>query len=142
MSISNTGKKAEKLVEAVLKKWNNRAGFAYFRLPDSRAARNFLTAQPGDFAYYCGPRAGILEVKSTQHSYRLARDKISQLPTLKKLSAAGAANLVLVQHTTENVWRILYPGGLDSSVPSWDLREVETYPDAESALLSTGYFDL
>ena len=142
MSISNTGKKAEKLVEAVLKKWNGRSGFAYFRLPDSRAARNFLTAQPGDFAYYCGHRAGILEVKSTQHPYRLAKDKISQLPTLKKLSAAGAANLVLVQHTTENVWRILYPGGLDASVPSWDLREVETYPDAESALLSTGYFDL
>ena len=142
MSISNTGKKAEKLVEAVLKKWNNRAGFAYFRLPDSRAARNFLTAQPGDFAYYCGPRAGILEVKSTQHSYRLAKDKVSQLPTLKKLSAAGAANLVLVQHTTENVWRVLYPGGLDASVPSWDLRNVETYPDAESALFSTGYFDL
>ena len=142
MSISNTGKKAEKLVEAVLKKWNNRAGFAYFRLPDSRAARNFLTAQPGDFAYYCGPRAGILEVKSTQHPYRLAKDKISQLPTLKKLSAAGASNLVLVQHTTENVWRVLYPGGLDSSVPSWDLRAVETYPDAESALLSTGYFEL
>ena len=142
MSISNTGKKAEKLVEAVLKKWNGRSGFAYFRLPDSRAARNFLTAQPGDFAYYCGPRAGILEVKSTQHPYRLAKDKISQLPTLKKLSAAGAANLVLVQHTTENVWRILYPGGLDSSVPSWDLRAVETYPDAESALLSTGYFYL
>ena len=142
MSISNTGKKAEKLVEAVLKKWNGRSGFAYFRLPDSRAARNFLTAQPGDFAYYCGPRAGILEVKSTQYPYRLAKDKISQLPTLKKLSAAGASNLVLVQHTTENVWRVLYPGGLDSSVPSWDLRNVETYPDAESALFSTGYFDL
>ena len=142
MSISNTGKKAEKIVEAVLKKWNGRSGFAYFRLPDSRAARNFLTAQPGDFAYYCGPRAGILEVKSTQHPYRLAKDKISQLPTLKKLSAAGAANLVLVNHTTEGVWRILYPGGLDASVPSWDLRNVETYPDAESALFSTGYFDL
>ena len=142
MSVSNSGKKAEKLVEAVLKKWNNRAGFAYFRLPDSRAARNFLTAQPGDFAYYCGPRAGILEVKSTQHPYRLAKDKISQLPTLKKLSAAGAANLVLVNHTTEGVWRVLYPGGLDASVPSWDLRAVETYPDAESALLSTRYFDL
>ena len=142
MSISNTGKKAEKLVETVLKKWNNRSGFAYFRLPDSRSARNFLTAQPGDFAYYCGPCAGILEVKSTQHPYRLAKDKISQLPTLKKLSAAGAANLVLVQHTTENVWRVLYPGGLDASVPSWDLRKVETYPDAESALLSTRYFDL
>ena len=142
MSISNTGKKAEKLVEAVLKKWNNRSGFAYFRLPDSRAARNFLMAQPGDFAYYCGPRAGILEVKSTQHSYRLAQDKISQLPTLKKLSAAGAANLVLVNHTTEGVWRVLYPSGLDSSAPSWDLREVPTYPDAESALLSTGWFEL
>jgi hypothetical protein len=140
MSISNTGKKAEKLVEAVLKKWNNRSGFAYFRLPDSRAARNFLMAQPGDFAYYCGPRAGILEVKSTQHSYRLAKDKISQLPTLKKLSAAGAANLVLVNHTTEGVWRVLYPGGLDASVPSWDLRNVETYEDAGTALLCTGYF--
>ena len=142
MNISNTGKKAEKLVEAVLKKWNNNSGFAYFRLQDSRAARNFLVAQPGDFAYYCGPRAGILEVKSTQHSYRLAKDKVSQLPTLKKLSMAGASNLVLVHHYLEGVWRILYPGGLDASVPSWDLRNVETYPDAESALFSTGYFDL
>ena len=142
MSISNTGKKAEKSVETVLKKWNAQAGFAYFRLQDSRAARNFLVAQPGDFAYFSGSCAGIIEVKSTQHSYRLTKDKVSQLPTLKKLSMAGAANLVLVHHTTENVWRILYPGGLDASVPSWDLRNVETYPDAESALFSTGYFDL
>lgn len=140
MSTSNTGKKAEKLVETVLKKWNAQARFAYFRLQDSRAARNFLVAQPGDFAYFSGSRAGIIEVKSTQHAYRIAKDKISQLPTLKKLSMAGASNLVLVQHYTEGVWRVLYPGGLDASVPSWDLREVPTYPDAESALLSTGYF--
>ena len=135
------GKAAEKAVEKVLKEWNQYAIFAYWRLPDARSARSFLTAQPGDFGWFCDGRGGILEVKSTQHAYRIAKDKISQLATLKKLDLAGAENLILIHHTTENVWRMVRPGNLDSDLPSWDLREVPTFKTPEAALKSTGWFE-
>lgn len=134
------GKAAEKIVEGVLKDWNTSASFAYFRLADSRAARNYLAAQPGDFAYYSGEVAGIIEVKSSQHSYRIAKDKISQLPVLHKLSYAGAKSVILIQHTTENVWRAVLPTDLTIGQPSWDLSPFPTYASAEAALKSTGWF--
>lgn len=140
-STKDRGKAAEKAVEKVLKKWNEYSAFTYWRLPDSRSARSFLAAQPGDYGWFCTGRGGILEVKSTQHAYRIARDKISQLATLKKLDLAGAENLILIQHTEENVWRVVRPGNLDSDVPSWDLRSYPTYDTPEAALRSTGWFE-
>ena len=79
--IGQRGKSAEKIVEGVLKSWNTSASFAYFRLADARAARNFLAAQPGDFAYFSGTFAGIIEVKSSQHSYRIAKVKTTRRRT-------------------------------------------------------------
>ena len=140
MTTANRGKSAEKSVDAVLKKWNNLAAFAYHRLPDARSARGALAAQPADF-YFCSKGVfGHLEVKETEHEYRLAKDKVSQLAILKKFSMAGAVSLVLVHHSTLKKWRVLYAGGLASDVPSWDLREVQTYDSAEDALVATGYF--
>ena len=138
--LGDRGKAAEKTVEAVLKRWNGRGDFAYWRLPDARSARNFLAAQPGDFAYFNKPRAGIIEVKETQHSYRIAKDKISQLATLKKLDLAGASSVILIHHSVEDVWRAVLPYDLDSSVPSWDLRDFPTFATAEVALISTDFF--
>ena len=138
--IGQRGKSAEKIVEGVLKSWNTSASFAYFRLADARAARNFLAAQPGDFAYFSGTFAGIIEVKSSQHSYRIAKDKISQLPVLQKLAYAGAKSVILIHHTTENVWRAVHPLDLTIGLPSWDLSHLPTYTSAEAALKSTGWF--
>ena len=137
-----SGKETEKLVELLFTEWNKRQSFAWHRLPDSHAARGFLKAQPADFVYRSGQFSGFIEVKALKHPYRLSTDRVTQLATLKKWSLAGSQNLILVHHYMEGVWRVLYPGGLDASVPSWDLREVPTYVDAESALFSTGYFDL
>ena len=139
-SAGSKGKTAEKIVEGVLKSWNTSASFAYFRLADARAARNFLAAQPGDFAYFSGTFAGIIEVKETRHSYRIAKDKVSQLPVLHKLAYAGAKSVILIQHTTENVWRAVLPTELTIGQPSWDLRHLPTYTSAEAALKSTGWF--
>lgn len=134
------GNETEKLVEGLFKEWNNSQRFAWHRLPDAKAARGRMAAQPADYLYRHGVTAGFIEVKALKHPYRLPAARVSQLPTLKKWSMAGAQNLVLVFHYMENVWRVLYPGGLDSAAASWDLREVPTYASAEDALISTGYF--
>ena len=134
------GKNAEKIVMDIFKRWNNKASFAFWRLPDSRAARSFIAAQPGDFGFFSGPYGGIVEVKSSLSPARIAKDKISQLPTLKKLEMAGAHSVILIHHSALDVWRVVKPNDLESGVPSWNLADFPTYPTAEDALLSTGYF--
>ena len=139
--VGQRGKAAEKRVDAVLKKWNDKAGFAYWRLPDTRAARNYLPAQPGDFGFFCNKRGGIIEVKATEHAYRLPKGKIAQLPMLRVLAMAGAHSVILIHHSKEDVWRAVPPGWLAPDVPSWDLTGVPTHANAEDALLSTGWFN-
>lgn len=134
------GKLAEKAVEKLLKKWNSRAAFAYWRLPDTRSARSYLAAQPGDFAYFCDGSGGIIEVKSTEHAYRLPRAMVPQLPTLNMMHLAGAQSIILVNHSKEGVWRWALPEKLQTDAPSWDLRSYPTYASAEEALMATGWF--
>ena len=140
--IGQRGKQAEKIVETVLRKWNSRVTFAYWRLPDSRSARSFLVAQPGDYGYFSGSHAGIIEVKSSLHPSRIAKDKISQLPVLQKFALAGAKNLILVFHSEIDKWRVLFPSELAMDVPSWELSAFPLFDSAEDALISTGYFVL
>lgn len=139
-TVGQRGKTAEKLVEAILKRWNNRADFAYWRLPDSRSARSFLAAQPGDICYFSGQHAGIIEIKSTEHSRRLPKAMISQLPTLMKLELAGASSVILVLHKGLEKWRVVLPSQLEQGLPSWDLSGFPLHDTAEAALKSTGYF--
>jgi len=139
-AVGQRGKKAEKIVETLLKNLNGGVGFSFFRMPDTRSARNYLAASPADFVYFSKASSGFLEVKSTTHTYRIAKDKISQLAVLKKFEMAGARSLILIHHSTEDVWRVTTPSALASDVPSWDLRDSPTYPTAEAALLSMGYF--
>lgn len=139
-TIGQRGKKAEKEVDVLLKKWNGRASFSHYRMPDARAAMGRLSASPGDFIYFTCTCAGFIEIKSTEHSYRIAKDKISQLPTLKKFEMAGARSVILIHHSTENVWRAVTPDMLIEGSPSWDLSKHQTYSTAEAALISTGYF--
>ena len=139
--VGQRGKTAEKMVEDLFKRWNGKTAFAFHRLNDARAAGGRLGANPADFIYFTPTHGGFLEVKSTRHPCRLTRTAVSQLPTLQKFSHAGAQNLILVYHSELNVWRILYPGGLPTDIPSWDLSEVPTYATAEDALQATGYFN-
>jgi hypothetical protein len=142
--IGDRGKAAEKEVDKVLRIMNNRSDFAYWRLPDARAARGFLSAQPGDFCYFttmagtfCG---GIIEVKETEHAYRIAKDKISQLATLQKFEWAGASSVIVIHHSVEDVWRAFKPSDIEIGPASWDLRRFATHTTALAALKSTGYF--
>lgn len=138
-----TGKETEKLVETLLKKMNEKAGFSYHRLPDAKAARGFLAAQPADFVWWCweGHRhaGGYLEVKATKHESRLAKDKVPQLPMLHKHALAGAVGLVLVHHYLLGKWRIIDAKRLVTGVPSWELSAFPLHDSAEAALEAAGF---
>lgn len=137
-----TGKETEKLIEGMFDEWNKKQGFAWHRLPDAKSARGLIPAQPADYLYFNLYRksGGMVEAKATKHEYRLAKDKVSQLPTLKMFDMAGACNVVLVNHYMQGVWRAVKSEDLETGVPSWDLRPFPTYPTAEAALQSTGFF--
>ena len=134
------GGETEKLVESLLKEWNGKQSFAWYRLPDSKAARAYLTAAPADYIYRSGAYAGMIELKALKHDFRLPSGRLTQLPTLKKWSLAGSADLVLVFHYMTGEWRVVSPVDLPSDVPSWDLSYLPTYTSAEAALKSTGWF--
>lgn len=142
-AVGQRGKKAEKVVEALLKAWNTREGFAFHRYPDARAARGALAAQPADFLIAVQPRGALhLEVKETKHEFRLARDKVSQVPVLNKFALAGVPFLVLVHHTETGIWRVVDDQLFRGTTPaSWDLRPYPTFASAREALLSTEFFN-
>ena len=135
-----TGKETEKLVEKLLEGWNQNANFSWHRLPDAKAARGFLAAQPADYVWWRLPHGGYLEVKATKHAYRLSKDKVTQLPSLRKHAQAGARCYVLVHHYLEGKWRVINAATMEVNVPSWDLSQLPTYNSADDALKSTGFF--
>lgn len=134
------GKAAEKTVEDIFKRWNTTMSFAWHRMADARAAMGRVSAQPADYLYFSRGTGGWLEVKETKHDYRLTKDKVQQLPILKKFMHAGADAWILVHHTTLDRWRIVCAQDLQLGAPSWDLSTFETHATAEDALLSTGCF--
>lgn len=134
------GKETEVMVQDVFKKWNSRVDFAWHRIPDSRASRGRLPAQPADFLYRCGRNSGFLEVKAIDHAFRLTRERLTQLPVLLKWTMAGGDDLVLVHHYHMQTWRLVLVSCLLPQVPSWDLRCHPEFTDPESALSSLGLF--
>ena len=135
------GKETEKLVEDMFVKMNSSQRFAYHRLPDAKAARGMLKAQPADFSYRNGNHAGYIEVKALKHPYRLPFDRLSQLPILKKWSLAGSDDIILIHHYMIGLWRVALPQELSGNVTSWDLSKHQGYDSAVDALQSTGWFD-
>lgn len=135
-----TGKETEKMVEGLFTEWNSQSQFSWHRLPDAKAARGFIAAQPADYAWWRLPHGGYLEVKATNHAYRLAKDKVRQLNLLHKHALAGARCYVLVHHYLLGKWRVVNATKLQQGLPSWDLSDEPLYDSAASALLSTGVF--
>lgn len=128
------GRETEKLVISVLEKLNTRQNFAWHRLPDAKAARSLLSAQPADMVVADGKKGLFLEVKACKHPFRLAKDKVRQLPLLRKFAMAGMPGVIVVHHYIEGVWRCFLAKDLEFGLPTWDLRPFPTFPSAELAL--------
>jgi len=135
-SLKDRGKDAEKEVLAVLEKMNDASVvFAFERLPDARAAAGRVKKQLSDYIVMDGGYFHPLEVKQTEHNYRLSKDKLDQLPRLKKWARAGARPIVLVHHSELDVWRSVpfEMLAITPLPPSWDLSGLPTYQTAEAA---------
>lgn len=136
-SLKDRGKDAEAAVLAVLEKMNDASvEFAFERLPDARAAAGRIKKQLSDYIVMDRDYFHPLEVKQTEHDFRLSKDKLDQLPRLKKWARAGAIPIVLVHHSVLDMWRSV-PFEMLAATPlpsSWDLSELPTYPTAEAAL--------
>jgi hypothetical protein len=148
-SVGQRGKTAQDLTQAHLTKLNNRfIGFAFERVKDARAARGGATKALCDFlCWYKESPAhyGInmpLEVKSTEHDYRLPYASLSQLPSLNKVYKAGALPYVLVLFKGLEKWRIAPIHYFSYGVKSWDMRDLPLFDSAEDALNSTNIFPI
>lgn len=128
------GRETEKLVISVLEKLNTRQNFAWHRLPDAKAARGLLSAQPADMIVADGKKGLFLEVKAIKHAFRVPKDKVRQLPILKKFELAGMPAAIIVHHYIEGVWRVVRPKDLEFGVPSWDISEAYGFSSADEAL--------
>lgn len=128
------GKEVEKLIEAALNERSLNQSFAYHRMPDAKAARGALKAQPGDYLYTCRSRSGFIEVKALKDPRRLPAARLTQLATLKKFELAGMKSYVVVFQYMEGVWRVASIASLQAGQPSWLVTEWATYPDLPKLL--------
>lgn len=140
-SFAGRGTEAEKVVKDFLDLWVVGSPFREFsRLTDSKAAGRIIKAAPADFEYFCHrgltPQHGLIEVKQTEHEYRLARDKVPQLARLRKREKCGGTCCVLVYHSTLKTWRVIDTLTLADTGDkgSWNLAEEPQFPTVAQAL--------
>jgi hypothetical protein len=138
-SLADRGKKAEEAVKKALANWEKASSDREVeRLLDTRAAGRTVKAAAADFAFYSGGAHGLIEVKSTEHEFRLARPNITQLPRMRKRELCGGVCLVLVHHSTLNLWRVATVEYLSTTGDkgSWNLMDLRTYETPGNALAS------
>lgn len=139
---ADRGKAAEKAVQEYLERWEKAAaGREFNRLVDSKAAGRIIKAAAADFEWFCSNCCedlhGLIEVKETQHEYRLSRDKLPQLPRLRKRANAGGTCFVLVNHSTLGKWRLAPVKYLTSTGDkgSWNLSDLLAFDTAKDAMV-------
>jgi hypothetical protein len=135
---ADRGADAEKETQKFLNDWGQYPFREFNRLVDSKAAGRTIKAAAADFEFFqaahgTGPRGdevrvshGLIEVKETEHDYRLDKKRITQMARLRKRANCGGKCFVLVFHSKIGVWRCLdlaymTAGGLEPK-GSWDLR--------------------
>lgn len=134
-TLANRGKWAEARAQEYLGQLSNaRAEFDFERLPDARAAMGRFKSQIADFAFFMPGLHGVIEVKETKHSFRLAKDKLEQLPRMHKRALAGGLCIVLIYFSGPRKWRAVRAIELEVGLPSWDLSLYQTFDTAAEAL--------
>lgn len=136
----NNGKASEHAVQEALKAVNS-PKFDWQRMYDATSARNAFMSQVGDFQWMMPGHHGVIEVKSTQHEYRLSKSAFSgnQLAKMRKRMNAGGSVYVFVHHYVADFWRLLpLQEILEAFGPnnqaSMDLRQHNRYSTASDLL--------
>lgn len=134
-STADRGKWVEGKVHDYLKELSNaRSEFDFERMPDARAAMGRFKAMIGDFEFFMPGTHGVIEAKETKHAFRIAKDKLAQLPRLHKRAMCGGLCIVVVYHSGTRHWRAFKATDLPIGPASWDLSGYTAYPTAAVAL--------
>jgi len=122
----NQGKYAEDAVRKWLKaKEEAELHFTFNRIMDAKSAMGRFGSQPGDFQAFAPKRNWLIEIKSSEHAYRIPHGSfgIDQVGRMVKRQLAGTECFVLFYSKTTKLWRTMdleffrqREGG------SWDLR--------------------
>lgn len=140
MAFANRGKFAEDKAHDYLKFWASAGTHREAsRLVDTKAAGRIIKAAKADFEYFIKLSAGVhglLEVKQTEHDYRLDRSKVPQLPSLRKRDKVGGRCYVAVYHSTIKCWRAVTVEWLanNGDKGSWNLSATPTFKTVGEAL--------
>ena len=133
--IGDRGKTAERLVKKKLASLEA-ANFCHARWPDRRAG-SFVAAL-ADFLVMRSSRLTLLEVKETQHEFRLPYGSFGdeQIARMRMWHLAGAQAHILVYSSTLKVWRAedvdwfftnkILKTEVGKPIGSWNLSEVPT----------------
>lgn len=133
MTTANRGKSAESTLSSLLTKLSAKySDFCFERIADAYSSRGALaTPRAGDFVVYTKGKNYLIELKEVAHEYRLPRSnfKRDQRARMKVRQLAGSICLVIVHHSTTNMWREV---PLDffgtEETGSWDLSIFNTVP--------------
>ena len=143
MGLANRGVFAEKKVQEYLTWWMAASPWREFnRMVDSKSAGRIIKAAAADFEYFTDSNEdnahGLIEVKETEHDYRLARAKVPQLPRLRKREKCGGQSYVVVYHSKTKKWRALTVKYLveNGDVGSWNLAGLPSFDTCDGALAS------
>ena len=132
--LANRGSGAEDDVKKFLDDWASRSTRREAnRLVDTKAAGRVIKEAAADFEFFCedGLEAfhGLIEVKETEHEYRLSKSRLTQFARLRKRANCGGDIFVIVYHSTIKRWRVITSADLGeiSVTGSWDLRPTPTH---------------
>lgn len=129
-SIGQRGKFAEGKVRDFLRALSEAyAEFDFARIYDARSSGGKIPSQPGDFSFFRPDNHGLIEAKEIEHDFRLPKDKLPQIPGLRKRQLAGGQIVILILHTEIEQWRsVPFKWILDRrEQASWDLSGFPTY---------------
>lgn len=155
---ANRGKYAEGKIRDILKEMEEeQLRFTFNRIQDAHAAGRIFASQAGDFEWFfdtgriaalpeeSGKRAvpytrnGLIEVKETEHAFRLAHKNFSsdKVARMRKRQLAGSECLIVVCHRVygsgeQPLWRFVdFDYFLQREGGSWELTDYPTYTNKE-----------
>lgn len=134
---ANRGATAEKAAQKFMEAWaKDHPTREANRLVDAKAAGRIIKAAAADFEFFALPGHGLIEVKETEHEYRLARDKVPQLARLRRRAKCGGICVVAVLHSPTGQWRVLDAAvmAVTGDKGSWDLRGTPYFASIGEAL--------
>jgi hypothetical protein len=115
------------------------------RLVDSKAAGRIIKAAAADFEFFVNDfddqyslqaHHGLIEAKETEHEFRIARPKITQLPAMRRRRLSGGRCFVVVYHSTIKRYRAVSVRWLDTNGDkgSWNLERIPAFDTPIEAL--------